>query len=70
MKVWVCKFDNRPLEAWDSSADPEKDILRRDIAGGYFEKEYLEVDRDPDGNPRSFFVDDWCSGELVEVYES
>lgn len=67
MKVWVCEFDNRPPEAWDVSATPQE-ILHRDIRGGYVEESDLEVDFDPNGRPRSFYIDDWARGELVEVY--
>jgi len=63
MKVWLCKFDNRPPEVWTESADPIKDILHRDIGNGHLDKDDVVL------RTTSFEAEDWCSGELVEVFE-
>lgn len=72
MRVWVTTWDNRSPEVWVGAADVFEDILKDDLANGMIEKEDVEISKDDAASPKlitSFYVDDWCSGELVWVNE-
>lgn len=60
MYVWVVEWDNRPTEVYYGDKN-WRDILEDDLEAMHF------LEGDIEFSPMSFYVDDYVSGQLVQV---
>lgn len=68
MKVWVVEFESRAREVWEETT-PIEEILHYDLGNGFIQYRNLQVDCDPEGNPRWFMIEGYVHGELINVLQ-